>query len=51
MKYINQPTNQLASKHYPIHTGKKETVYPNTSITKEELESRYNDWIKDENIF
>ena len=29
---------ELAKKHYPTHTGKKETVYPDTSITKEELQ-------------
>ena len=37
---------ELASKHYPTHTGKKDTVYPEVSITKVELETRYNDWIK-----
>ena len=38
---------ELAQKHYPTHTEKKETVYPDVSITKEELHSRYNDWIND----
>ena len=37
---------ELASKHYPTHTDKKDTVYPEVSITKAELETRYNDWIK-----
>ena len=41
---------ELANKHYPTHTGKKDTVYPEVSITKTELETRYNDWISDEKI-
>ena len=41
---------ELAKKHYPTHTGKRETVYPDISITKEELQTRYNDWINEEKI-
>ena len=41
---------ELAQKHYPTHTGKKETVYPDVSITKQELLTRYNDWINEEKI-
>ena len=41
---------ELANKHYPTHTGKKDTVYPEVSITKVELETRYNDWISEERI-
>ena len=41
---------ELATKHYPTHTGKKETVYPEKSITKEELNTVYNDWINEEKI-
>ena len=41
---------ELANKHYPSHTEKKSTIYPNTSILREELESRYTDWITDEKI-
>ena len=41
---------ELATKHYPSHTGKKETIYPETSITKQDLDSRYNDWINEETI-
>ena len=29
---------ELAKKHYPTHTGKKETIYPDTYITKEEIQ-------------
>ena len=39
---------ELASKHYPTHTGKKDTVYPEVSITKAGLDTRYNDWINEE---
>ena len=39
---------ELANKHYPTHTSKKKTIYPDTSINKVELESRYNDWINEE---
>ena len=41
---------ELANKHYPSHTDKKETVYPNTSILREDLENRYTNWITDEKI-
>ena len=41
---------ELANKHYPTHTGKKDTVYPEVSITKTELETRYNNWINEEKI-
>ena len=41
---------ELANKHYPTHTGKKATVYPEVSITKDELETRYNNWISEEKI-
>ena len=34
---------ELASKHYPTHTGKKDTVYPEVSKTQAEFETRYND--------
>ena len=30
---------ELANKHYPTHTEKKETIYPNTIITKAELQN------------
>ena len=36
---------ELANKHYPSHTEKKNTIHPNTSILREELETRYTDWI------
>ena len=36
---------ELANKHYPSHTDKKETVYPNTSILRDDLENRYTNWI------
>ena len=45
-----QHLEELAQKHYPTHTGKKETVYPNVFITKQELLTRYNDWINEEKI-
>ena len=41
---------ELANKHYPTHTSKKETIYPDTSINKAQLETRYNDWINEEKI-
>ena len=41
---------ELAQKHYPTHTGKKKTIYPDVSITKQELLTRYNDWINEEKI-
>ena len=25
---------ELANKHYPTHTGKKDTIYPNVSIRR-----------------
>ena len=34
-------------QHYSTHTGKKETVYPDISITKQELHTRYNHWINE----
>ena len=40
----------LENKLYPLHTDKKETVYPNTSILGEDLENRYTHWITDKNI-
>ena len=41
---------KLASKHYPTHTGKKETAYPEVTISKADLETKYNDWINEERI-
>ena len=41
---------ELALKHYPTHAGKKETTYPNVSITKQEIHNRYNNWINEEKI-
>ena len=32
------------------YAPKKETVYPNVSITKQELQTRYNEWINEEKI-
>ena len=46
----NNTLEELAQKHYPTNTGKKETVYPDISISKQELLTRYYDWIKEEKI-
>ena len=43
-------SEELANKLYPTHTGKKDTVYPEVTIIKAELETRYNDWISEEKI-
>ena len=41
---------ELADKHYPTHTDKKDTVYPEASIIKAELSQRYLDWMNVEKI-
>ena len=40
----------LANRHYPTHTELRETTYPNRHITKDELHTRYTDWINEGKI-